>query len=138
MRVEFTVPMEGPRTALHPKGISRRPGHSEDVPDDEGARLIERGMAIEVDADGYPVKITTAEHANRQAEADQAAADQLAAEQRAAAEASAADQRQAPVERTVTTPAKPVERAVTQPTPAKPGAPKGATGGKAAKTADQA
>lgn len=123
MLVEFTVPMEGPRSDLHPKGLSRRPGSQEDVPDAEGLVMIERGLAFAIDADGYPIKISTGEHQVRQA----------AAGALAAAETEAAANRQAPVERTTQRPAKPVERAVTQPTPAKPGAPRGASGGKAAK-----
>jgi hypothetical protein len=147
MRVEFTIPMEGPRTAAHPKGVSRRPGQTETVDDAEGARLIERGMAIAVDGDGFPVRITTAEHQARQAAASAAVvshdsgeagggdADVVETEDEgeddgAGGKVEAAD-RQAPVERAVSTPGKPVERAVTQPTPARPGAPKGAAGGKA-------
>jgi len=59
MRVEFTIPMEGPRTAAAPKGVSRRPGSQEIVSLAEGERLVSRGMAHEVGDDGVAIKRTT-------------------------------------------------------------------------------
>lgn len=83
MLVEFTCPMEGPRTEAAPKGVSRRPGDREEIPDvvspvdgiTEGQRLILRGMAYAVDADGKAIKVTVT-HASDAAMA--AAVEQLA------------------------------------------------------------
>jgi hypothetical protein len=59
VNVEFTVPMEGPRTDAAPKGVSRRPGSTEFVTRSEADRLTARGMAFELDGEGKPLKTTT-------------------------------------------------------------------------------
>lgn len=59
VNVEFTVPMEGPRTDAAPKGVSRRPGSTEYVTRAEADRLIGRGMAFELDDTGQPIRSTT-------------------------------------------------------------------------------
>lgn len=55
MRVEFTVPMEGPRCEEFPKGISRRPGQRDTLDDVEALRLISRNMAFEIGDDGLAI-----------------------------------------------------------------------------------
>lgn len=55
MRVEFTVPMEGPRCDEFPKGISRRPGQRDTLDDAEALRLISRNMAFEIGEDGLAI-----------------------------------------------------------------------------------
>lgn len=59
MRVQFITPMEGPRTADAPKGVSRRTGDQETVSLAEGVRLVSRGAANEVDADGKVLALST-------------------------------------------------------------------------------
>lgn len=73
MLIEFTVPMEGPRTEAAPRGVSRRPGHQEDVDPAEAERLISRGMAIEV-VDGAAMKETPMQNANRNRQPETATA----------------------------------------------------------------
>lgn len=50
MRVEYTVPMEGP-------GVSRRTGQQDDVSEAEGERLVARGLAHRIADDGQVLRV---------------------------------------------------------------------------------